>query len=178
MTAESKPQTSLSPSNSMELFKFYEGAADKAKERSWSLTTWVLALNAAILAFSFDFFAKNATSSAFIVIEAASAAVGIALCGFAIYMLRETGRHISHYWTSSNKIAAAEPSLEAFIGAEEAQRARNQANYQAPFPKFCLRLQFLAAAFAIVHLGAGVLLIYHAVAQPAASAAAPQTERP
>lgn len=40
----------------MEFFKFYEAAADKAKERSWSLTTWVRALNAAILAFSFDFF--------------------------------------------------------------------------------------------------------------------------
>ena len=61
----------LGPDRSMELFKFYEAAADKAKERSWSLTTWVLALNAAILAFSFDFFAEHADSPAFVVIEAA-----------------------------------------------------------------------------------------------------------
>jgi hypothetical protein len=172
MSTESSPDPSsssaqqtpaqLSSNDSMELFKFYEGAADKAKDRSWTLTTWVLALNAGLLAFSFDFFAKNAASPAFVVIEAASAAVGVALCGFLIYMLRENGGHVSHYWTSSNKIAAAEPKLRPFIGAKEADRALNKPNYKAPFPSYCRRLELLAAAFAVVHLAAGSLLIYHA----------------
>jgi hypothetical protein len=121
-----EPTAQLSPNNSMELFKFYEGAADKAKERSWSLTTWVLALNAAILAFSFDFFAKNARSPAFVVIEAASAIVGIALCAFIFYLLREAGSHISHYWTSSNRTAAAEPTLELFIGPLRRHKKRGR----------------------------------------------------
>lgn len=154
--------TLLSPNNSMELFKFYKGAADKAKERSWSLTTWVLALNTAILGFSFYFFAKNSAVPGFVVIEGASALIGIGLCGFHVYKLRETGRRISHYWTSSNKIASSEPTLKPFIDAEEAAKARKEPNYRAGFPAFCLRLQVLAVAFAIVHLAAGYLLIYHA----------------
>jgi hypothetical protein len=154
--------TQLPPNGSLELFRFYEGAADNAKERSWSVTTWILALNAAVLAFSFDFFADHSTSPAFVIIEAASAVVGMALCGFSIYMLRETGTHISHYWTSSNKIAAAEPTLQPFIGPEEVERVRREPAYEAPFPSFCRNLQFLAGAFALVHLVAGALLIYHA----------------
>jgi hypothetical protein len=152
--------TQLGLNESMDLFKFYEGAADAAKERSWSITTWTLALNAGILAFSFDFFAEHAGSRAFVDIESACAVVGTALCGFLIYMLHEFGGHIAHHWESSNRIAAADRRLEPFIGTKEANKVRaDGSRYKVPFPPFCRRLQYLAVGFAFVHVVTAFLLI-------------------
>jgi hypothetical protein len=69
---------------SLQLFESCEAAAEAAKDRAWTLTSWMLALNIAILAFAFDYFSKNSQKPGFQVIEIASALVGVALCGFLI----------------------------------------------------------------------------------------------
>jgi hypothetical protein len=61
-------------------FKFYEEAAEKTKAHAWSQTTWILALNAGILAFSLQLYVEHASAFAFIPIEIICALVGIALC--------------------------------------------------------------------------------------------------
>lgn len=155
----------------LDMFKFYEEAAEKAKQHAWSATTWILALNAGILAFAFDFFGKNFGRPGFVVLEIASAIVGLGLSGFLVYLLYEAGRHIRHYWTSANTIAAFQPSLESFIGANEAEKVRQarkaRIKYEAGFPAFCLRLQLLAALFALVHVGTAAFLVYLAMNEPA-----------
>src|SRR6266849_1105077 len=74
------PPEALTPERAIELFKFYEAAAERAKDEAWSLTTWILALNAAILGFAFDFFSKNGEKPGFDVVEIACALVGVRLC--------------------------------------------------------------------------------------------------
>ena len=90
--------SSLSPDQTLNLFKFYEEAAEKAKAHAWSQTTWILTLNAAILGFSVNFYASNSDKPAFFAIELLSSGVGVVLCGFLVYLLNELGGHISHYW--------------------------------------------------------------------------------
>ena len=155
--------SALPPERALELFKFYDGAAEMAKGRAWSLTTWILALNAGLFAFAFDFFSKNRTIPAFPAIETASALVGVGLCVFLIYMLLETGRYIRNYHTHSNKIAANDPPLEPFIGSKEAKKVRCLGDsYKANFPWFCVALAALAGLFAIAHVGAAYLLLTYA----------------
>jgi hypothetical protein len=150
------------PKDLVELFKLYETGAEKAKERAWTSATWVLSLNAAILAFDFDFFQKSGDKPVFVIVEVLSALVGVGLCFFLVILLKNFGDYIRHYWTSSNKIAAMVPWLEDFIGLEEAAKARIKAGYKAEFPSFCRYLQILTGAFAAVHIGAAVLLVCHA----------------
>jgi hypothetical protein len=162
------PVDERDPGRALDLFKFYETAADKAKQHAWSATTWILAFNAAILAFSFDFFGKHAGKPGFVVIEIASAFVGVGLCAYLTYLLKETGTHIAHYWTSANRLAADQASLVPFIGADEAEKVRTESvRYRASFPNFCRRLQMLACLFALVHLGSAYLLIHHGAKAPA-----------
>jgi hypothetical protein len=133
-----------------DLFKFYEDAAEKTKAFAWAQTTWILTLNAGVLAFSLDFFANHADNAHFVLVEGISSGVGVALCLFLIYLLAQLGGHISHYWTSSNRLAASNAQLAALIFPEDLATARH--GQRVPFPAFCRRLQFLAALFAAAHI--------------------------
>jgi hypothetical protein len=139
------------PDPTLELFKFYEDAAEKTKTAAWSQTTWMLTLNAGIMAFSLDFYANHSADPHFVLVEGVSTGVGIGLCVFLIYLLQELGGHISHYWTSSNTLAVADPRLTALIFPDDVAAAK--ANRPAPFPAFCRRLQALAGLFAAAHIG-------------------------
>jgi len=142
----------LTPAQKLEIFKFYEEAAEKAKAQAWSQTTWILTLNAGILAFSLTFFADHRDVPAFLVIELLSAAVGVVLSAFLIYLLYELGKHIRNYWTQSNTIAAGYAPLRQFVGEKNAKKAEGT-NYRAEYPPFCLRLQILAGLFVVAHIG-------------------------
>lgn len=143
---------SLTSAQKIEMFKFYEEAAEKAKAHAWSQTTWILTLNAGILAFSLTFFAEHRDVPAFLIVELLAAAVGLVLSGFLIYLLYEFGSHIRNYWTRSNKIAAGYFALQQLVSEENARKAEGP-HYRVQYPKFCLRLQILAGFFAIAHIG-------------------------
>jgi hypothetical protein len=139
-------------------FKFYEEAADKNKAQAWSLTTWVLTLNGGVLAFAITFYVEHPANPIFPWIEVLSALVGLALCYFLIDMIQQLGKHVQHYWTSSNRIAAATPALTSFIDPRDVERAREE-TYRAPFPRFCRRLQVLAILFLLAHSGWAILVL-------------------
>jgi hypothetical protein len=148
----------LKPEQRLETFKFYEEAAEKAKEHAWSQTTWLLSLNAALLALSVTLYLDHRDDSGYLLLEAVFAVVGVALCGFLIYLLRELGKHIQHYWTTSNRLAASTPMLQSFISPKEMAKTRG-ADYRADFPAFCRRLQVLAGLFGFAHVGLWALMV-------------------
>jgi hypothetical protein len=147
-----KSEPATTADRRFETFKFYEEAAEKTKNHAWTQTTWILALNAGIMAFSVNFYAANNALHGFRVIEVLSTIVGLMLCAFLIYLLNELGSHISNYWTTSNRIASADPWLVPIIGEGEAGKARG-ACYHAKFPPFCRRLQMLTVMFMVAHAG-------------------------
>jgi hypothetical protein len=149
----------LAPKERLELFKFYEEAAEKTKAHAWTQTSWILTLNAGVLGFSLTLYLEKANDPLFIYIELLSAGVGVVLCVFLFYVLNELGRHIRNYWTTSNKLAAPYPPLASFIGESEVLKAR-EPKYEAEFPAFCRRLQYLAVLFLFAHVGWAGFVIF------------------
>jgi hypothetical protein len=137
----------------IDLFKFYEEAAEKAKGHAWTQSSWVLSLNAGI----FVLIANLKDSSFFF--HLISAFAGVVLAAYLIYVLGELGNHIRTYWTSSNKIAAKSAGLMDFIGEKDKFEAKLP-GYRAEFPRFCRRLQFLAFLFVFAHLGWVVVVAF------------------
>jgi hypothetical protein len=152
-------EASLTPSEKLETFKFYEEASGKTKAHAWTQTAWILTLNAGVIAFSLNLYLEHANDPAFLVIEYVSAGVGIVLCVFLIYVLNELGTHISNYWASSNRIAADLPLLVSYIGKDNARQVKG-AKDQPEFPKFCRRLQYLAVLFMLGHIGWALLVTF------------------
>lgn len=86
----------LGVDKALEMFKFYEEAAERTKGHAWSQTTWILTLNAGILAFSLNLYAEYSTRIpffAFLVIEWISCLAGLILCTLLFFVIRELGEH-------------------------------------------------------------------------------------
>jgi len=149
------PDTSdpLGLDKAFEAFKFYEEAAEKTKGHAWSQTTWILTLNAGILAFSLNLYAEYSTKiplSAFLVIEWISCIAGLTLCGMLFIVILELGTHIATYWETANKLAVKYTALAELIGKKAAAKAR-EPDYKEPFPDFCARLRWPVALFMAGH---------------------------
>jgi hypothetical protein len=147
----------LTLEQTLEAFRFYEARADSTKAHAWAQTTWILTLNAGLLAFSLDLYANHSSLRGFAAIEWLVALAGVVLCSFLIYTLHELGSHIAHYWTNANALAAAHPALVPFIGGDRAAEEARTPGYRAPFPRFCLRLQLVAATFLVGQIASAAL---------------------
>jgi hypothetical protein len=147
----SEPGAETAGDRSFEFFKFYEEAANRAKTDAWTQTTWVLTLVGAILAYSMNLYIEHRDVPGYLIITWACAAAGVLLAGYVAYVLHQLGKHICHYWTTSNRLAAAHPILRDFIPAKDAEQA-GQKDYVAPYPLFIKRLRIPIALFALGHL--------------------------
>lgn len=141
----------LAADKRFELFKFYEDAAERAKSHAWTQSTWILALNGAILGFSLNLYVKDGNVHGFLFIECISTLAGLILCGYVVFVLYELGKHIRNYWTAANKHAVQDTSLTDYIGVKEAAAARHEC-YRADFPRFIVRLMVPPVLFALAHL--------------------------
>ena len=140
----------LTLEQTLEAFKFYETRADSTKAHAWAQTTWILTLNAGLLAFSLDLYANHSSLHGFAAIEWLVSLAGVVLCGFLIYTLHELGSHIVRYWTHANALAAAHPALVHFIGGDSTAD-------EVQFPLFCRRLQLVAAIFLVGQIASAAL---------------------
>jgi hypothetical protein len=81
---QQNPKASLDDLGTLECFqmmKYYDEAASKAMERIWTITSWILALNAGLIAYSLKFYVENRDLN-FLLFELIFCAVGIVLCSF------------------------------------------------------------------------------------------------
>jgi hypothetical protein len=138
------------------LMKHYEELAVKAKDRVWTVTTWLLTLNSGLIAFSFKYYADNKTGP-FLPFELLFCTVGIVLCCFNQILIRDYGKHIQGYWTISNKITENHPYLRSLIGQGMTEGAAGR-KYEASFPRFCRRLLALTWLFIAGFAGIAVLM--------------------
>lgn len=141
----------FSPDQLLGFFKFYEEAAERAKGHAWAQSTWVLTLNGAILGFSLNLFVQSTPVRGFMLIAWFAALAGVVLSAYIVFVLIELCRHIRRYWTAANRLAAQSVPLSAYIGHEEATKARRE-TYEADFPNFILRLMWPPGLFAAAHL--------------------------
>lgn len=100
----------------IDLYKFYEDAAQKTKTHAWTQSAWMLGLNGAILAFSLKVFVERAsTTPGLLELTWWMALAGLILSGYLVYALYELGKHISGYWASADRIVSQLPPLMEII---------------------------------------------------------------
>jgi hypothetical protein len=140
-------------SRRFEMFKFYEGAAQRTKADAWTQTTWVLALSGAILGFSMKAQLEYSQATVLPAIVIGCAAAGLVMTLYATHVLLELAKHIRNYWTSANVLAASHTLLRSCIPAAEVARVEQQGPcYKAGQPKFIYRLLIPVLLFAIGHV--------------------------
>lgn len=150
-TPASEAGSESAESQWFELFKFCEEAATRAKTDAWTQTAWVLTLVGAMLAFSMNLYVEHRDVPGHLIISWACAAAAVLLVGYVTYVLHQLGEHISRYWTTSNRLAAAHPVLRGYISDKDATEALQQ-DYVAPYPPFIKRLHIPTALFALGHV--------------------------
>jgi hypothetical protein len=151
------PNDGIGSDKAFEAYKFLQEAAQESKGHAWSQTTWLLTLNAGVLAFSFNLYAEyrdDIPRSGFLVIEWISAVAGAALCVLLLVVLRELGKHISRYWARSDDLVEKHP----FLLDLQPNKARRTKKVGEGFPKFCRRLRYFAWLFIVADLAWAVIV--------------------
>ena len=92
------PKYTLVPEDYLDLWKQFEEDANKAKDRLWTITSWLYALMSGLMAFLLDQQNHNKILIPF------GAGTGILLSLYTWYMSKELGRHIKKHWDRANKI--------------------------------------------------------------------------
>jgi hypothetical protein len=73
-----------------ELMKYFDQTAATAKERIWTVTSWILALNSGLIAYSFKIFIEHRTEALrFLPFELILCAVGIVLCAYSLPLIKD-----------------------------------------------------------------------------------------
>lgn len=141
--------SALNTQSAFKLIEFYENAASVVKGRTWTITTWILTINAALLAFFFQLYADHNNIHGFIWIQAGICMVGIALCFFLRLLIQDQGLHLRHYWTKENKVGAGNDNIQELVLWDQSAECVKKSNYEADFPKFCTRLLLLTDMFIV-----------------------------
>ena len=76
----------METSEYFEMMKYYDEAAAKAKGRIWTITSWILALNAGIIAYSLKFYVDHRALN-FLPFELIFCTIGIVLCSFTLCLI-------------------------------------------------------------------------------------------
>ncbi|MDM0053897.1 hypothetical protein QTI04_33380 [Variovorax sp. J22R115] len=137
----------LTTSQLIELIKFYEEASGKTKAHAWAQSTWVLAVNGAILGFSLKFFIEQMKMPGVIALIWGMAVAGLILSGYLTYVHKELGVHLSNYWECADRVARMSNPLTEII------RPDPSPNTPKKIPGFMKRLMWPPALFALSHAG-------------------------
>ena len=137
----------LDAQSAFKLIEFYENAASVVKGRTWTITTWILTINAALLAFCFQLYTDHSDIHGFIWVQAGICMVGIALCFFLRLLIQDQGNHLRYYWTKENKVGAWNGKIQGLVLWDQSAECIKKPDYEADFPNFCRRLRLLTDMF-------------------------------
>lgn len=111
------------------LWEYFENRADMLKDRLWTIGTWLLGFNSAILAFivgtklivfdKTDFAIPNPSVVLILVLA------GCALCFYARLLIKDYGDHIGRNWERANFLEERLPLIQEVI--KKAETKENQA---------------------------------------------------
>jgi hypothetical protein len=142
--------SSLNVQAAFKLIKFYENAASIIKGRIWTITSWILIINSALMTFAFQLYIEHPNLNKFLIIQGIICTSGIILSMYLFAFIRDQGNHLIHYWTKENKVGAWNKDIQhlVFDNEKDIVDAKKE-EYVAPYPKFCQRLQLLPILYGI-----------------------------
>ena len=139
--------------NYLSLWKYFQDKATSVKGAMFTTITWVLGFAAALLAFMFSNLAEY-SSDALLDIELIALLVSLAglfLCGYALYAIGESAKHIRNNWTYADKCMENLPELKIIVGPNEATEKEWDNKYLKGVP-ICKRLAIIVYLFSFVFI--------------------------
>lgn len=113
----------------LDLWKQFEERAESLKESMFQSVTWVLGFAAAVFGFTLTQF-FNLDTSALIIrhrgLAILSCAAGIALCIYALFLLREFAHHIRRNWDRANKCKNKLEGIAEIINPQEREERKRK----------------------------------------------------
>jgi hypothetical protein len=178
----------------MHLWEYFSDRADMLKDRLWTMATWLLGFNSAILGFifgtsliAFDSTGSTIHAPAFVL---ALALAGCILCLYAFFLIYDYGTHIQRNWDRAGVFKAKLPLvMEALAGKSSAEtgqtdgtstwlgrigqylKAKLQKKFKriARLPKIALYLGGFALGYFIIFLAIGAFALIIFFVNPAAT---------
>ena len=85
----------LTISQALEAYKFFEEAAGSVKNRTWTISAWVLSLDSGLLGYIFKLVGEKGGDK---LLPGIACGAGLVLTAFLIILVLDQGRHLKEYW--------------------------------------------------------------------------------
>jgi hypothetical protein len=82
-----QPNHTLNTLDYLELLNYYSDAASATKKMTWTMTQWLLALGAAVIAYCFAIYMDHSTFEYLLFFEWTFCAAGFALCLMTLFLI-------------------------------------------------------------------------------------------
>lgn len=134
----------LDTDQAFEIFNAYDTTTNAIKGRAWTITAWILTLNAGLFGFSHLLYVEHSDLRGFVALQAVIALVGVALCCFTFVSLKDHTNHLNYYWTLGNMIGAWHSATRGVVFRPKQQAKMAAETYEADdTPGFIVRLKQL-----------------------------------
>lgn len=138
----------------LSLWKYFTDDAAKIKDRMWTMASWMFTLQAGLLAFTGRYLSTNFQNHLVIenkILVMISAAMGVVLGGYTLFMIQQYGEHIRGMWNRADKVRRQIPGLteiwllnDAVSIKEDTAREGKENN---SLPAVAWRLMYLCIGF-------------------------------
>ena len=143
----------------LSLWKYFTDDAAKIKDRMWTMASWLFTLQAGLLAFASKYLSTDSCNHLMIenrILVIITAAMGIVLSGFTIFMIQQYGQHIRGMWNRADFIRRQTPGLtEIWLLnniTEIIKDAEKDGKADTSLPPVAKRLLWLGSWFTMVFI--------------------------
>lgn len=162
-----KKQLKLEQKEYLELWKWFSDDSNKVKDRMWTMASFFYTLLGALLAYTGKMLSSGEASNSFFHVKEPNlifiiGIIGIVLCGYGIYMIRDYGFHIRSGWSRADYIRFRIEGLSEIwcFDQEEIKAADERLKFTTPkdLPKVAKRLIGLMGLFLVAFVGLIILV--------------------
>lgn len=149
------PQTEIN----LSLWKYFTDDAAKIKDRMWTMASWMFTLQAGLLAFIGKYLSTNFQNHLVIenkILVMISAAMGVVLGGYTLFMIQQYGQHINGMWQRADKVRRQIPGLTEIWLLGNAEKIKEDIDKEGKednsLPAVAWRLMYLCIGFIIAFI--------------------------
>lgn len=132
----------------LELWKYFEERGDIVKQRMLSIVTWLLALAAGLLGFTVkELKILSPAGSEQDIVALILGFVGVGICGYAAFMIKEFGGHMKANWDSADRLINYIEPLKTIKNLPDDLALNGES-----LPRICWRVLYVAIGFGIAFI--------------------------
>lgn len=148
----------------LDLWKYEEDQGNTVKGRMLTIVTWLLALATGVLGFTVKELGIIDGKSDKAEIAVGLSLLGVSICGYAWFLVREFGNHMKRHWESADYLRARIKGLEEIKkgGGPEFPSLKPR-----QLPQICERVLVIVIFFAAIFGAVFLYSVYTLLSRPA-----------